>query len=81
MSFTNFSYSGLSAGAMGINFTLTNTGVLDGAEIAQLYLGFPAATSSPPQQLKGFQKVPNSLSRRINSRKDSIDWDFTYLSF
>ena len=28
-----------------------------GAEVAQLYLGFPAAAGEPPQVLRGFQKL------------------------
>ena len=37
--------------------TISNTGAMDGHEVVQLYLGFPAASNSPPQQLKGFKKV------------------------
>ena len=28
-----------------------------GAEVAQLYIGYPAAANEPPKLLKGFQKV------------------------
>ena len=34
-----------------------NTGKVDGAEVVQLYLGFPTAAGEPPQQLKAFEKV------------------------
>lgn len=34
-----------------------NTGARAGAEVAQLYVTFPAAAGEPPRQLKGFQKV------------------------
>ena len=37
--------------------TITNSGKAKGAEIPQLYLGFPAASGEPPQQLKGFIKT------------------------
>ena len=40
-----------------LTFALTNTGRVAGAEVAQLYLAFPAAAGEPPLQLKGFQKV------------------------
>jgi len=40
-----------------VSFTLTNTGKRSGAEVAQLYLQFPAAAGEPPLQLKGFKKV------------------------
>ncbi|KAI1443413.1 glycoside hydrolase family 3 protein [Annulohypoxylon stygium] len=37
-----------------INATITNSGGVAGAEVAQLYLGVP---NSPPKQLRGFEKV------------------------
>jgi beta-glucosidase len=36
---------------------VTNTGEVAGSDVAQLYLGDPAAAGEPPRQLKGFQKV------------------------
>jgi beta-glucosidase len=36
---------------------VTNTGRVAGTEVAQLYLGDPAAAGEPPRQLKGFQRV------------------------
>ncbi|MGH9607086.1 MAG: glycoside hydrolase family 3 C-terminal domain-containing protein [Terracidiphilus sp.] len=65
LSYTTFSFSGLkvsqkagSANAT-VSFTVANTGKVAGAEVAQLYLGFPpiAEGNEPPIQLKGFQKV------------------------
>lgn len=36
---------------------MSNTGDVDGAEVAQLYIGLPAsAPETPPKQLRGFQK-------------------------
>jgi beta-glucosidase len=45
--------------ATAVSFRVTNTGQRAGAEVAQLYLGFPpiAEGNEPPLQLKGFQKV------------------------
>jgi len=40
-----------------ISATIKNTGTVAGAEVAQLYLAFPAAAGEPPLQLKGFQKT------------------------
>lgn len=63
LSYTTFSYSNLVVGPVSpsgqaqISFDLTNTGPQSGAEVAQLYLGFPSAAAEPPKQLKGFQKV------------------------
>jgi beta-glucosidase len=37
---------------------ITNTGGVAGAEVPQLYLGYPASTPSvPPKQLRGFNKL------------------------
>ena len=36
---------------------VTNTAGPAGAEVAQLYIGFPQAAGEPPQQLKGFAKT------------------------
>jgi beta-glucosidase len=36
---------------------VTNTGQVTGTDVAQLYLGDPAAAGEPPRQLKGFQRV------------------------
>ena len=42
-------------------FTVTaeiqNTGAVAGAEVAQLYLGFPDQAKAPVRQLRGFKKV------------------------
>jgi len=63
LSYTTFGYSNLVVGAVSpsgqaqIGFDLTNLGTVAGAEVAQLYLGFPAATGEPPKALKDFQKV------------------------
>jgi beta-glucosidase len=40
-----------------VSFDLTNTGSVAGAEVAQVYLGLPAATGEPPKRLVGWQKV------------------------
>ena len=40
-----------------VTATVTNTGSRAGAEVAQLYVGHPAANGEPPHQLQGFQRV------------------------
>lgn len=42
-----------------VTFEIQNTGKVAGAEVAQVYVGFPpiAEGNEPPRQLKGFQKV------------------------
>jgi beta-glucosidase len=65
LSYTTFSYSGLTVhpgprhDTAIVRFTLTNTGTRVGAEVAQLYVGFPAIAegNEPPRQLKAFRKV------------------------
>jgi beta-glucosidase len=61
LSYTSFDYAGLGVtpdddGAT-VRFTVRNTGRRSGAEVGQVYVGFPAALGEPPLQLKGFQKV------------------------
>jgi beta-glucosidase len=65
LSYTQFSFGDLkvtqqpdSANAT-VSFTVTNAGQRAGAEVAQLYLGFPSIAdgNEPPIQLKGFRKV------------------------
>jgi beta-glucosidase len=58
LSYTTFAYGDLHLSALGATFTLTNTGKVDGAEVAQLYVGKPNGTVfRPARELKGFQKV------------------------
>ena len=57
LSYTSFAYSNLKVTPTTVTFTLTNTGTLAGAEVPQLYLGFPIAAGEPPKVLRGFQKV------------------------
>src|SRR5262249_35212305 len=40
-----------------VSVRVTNTGTVAGAEVVQLYVGFPASAGEPPNQLKGFGKV------------------------
>ena len=63
LSYTKFSFSNLKVGAFNANgdatvtATITNTGSVAGADVAQMYVGDPAASQDPPEQLKGFQRV------------------------
>ncbi|RDW92678.1 hypothetical protein BP5796_02072 [Coleophoma crateriformis] len=40
-----------------VNTTIANTGAVDGAEVAQLYLSFPDEAEQPIRILRGFEKV------------------------
>ncbi|MGH3167894.1 MAG: glycoside hydrolase family 3 C-terminal domain-containing protein, partial [Trebonia sp.] len=63
LSYTNFSFSSLNVSGFNANGTatvtakITNTGSVAGADVAQMYVGDPAASQDPPKQLKGFQRV------------------------
>ena len=58
LSYTTFAYSDLKVSNKEATFTLTNTGSMDGAEVAQLYVGKPdAKVFRPAKELKGFAKV------------------------
>ncbi|HEY4017036.1 MAG TPA: glycoside hydrolase family 3 C-terminal domain-containing protein [Pseudonocardiaceae bacterium] len=63
LSYTSFGFSNLHVSALGANgtatvtATVTNTGSRAGTDVAQLYVGDPATTGEPPEQLKGFQRV------------------------
>ncbi|WP_405583619.1 glycoside hydrolase family 3 C-terminal domain-containing protein [Streptomyces sp. NBC_01190] len=63
LSYTKFSFSNLNVGGFNANgkatvtATITNTGSVAGADVAQMYVGDPAAGQDPPEQLGGFQRV------------------------
>jgi beta-glucosidase len=61
LSYTSFGYSGLKVrsarGHATVSFSVANTGSRPGAEVTQVYVGFPSWTGEPPRQLKGFRRV------------------------
>jgi len=65
LSYTTFSYSDLTlpknaikAGdSLTAEVTVTNTGKLEGDEVAQFYLGFPKVPGAPLRALRGFKRV------------------------
>jgi beta-glucosidase len=70
LSYTTFEYSGLTfdTPTLTATFTIKNTGSLYGAEVAQLYLGFPANAGEPPKVLRGFRKVATATPAELRSR-------------
>jgi beta-glucosidase len=84
LSYTAFSYSSLqstiSDTTATFSFIVTNTGSIDGAEIPQLYLGFPSSAGEPDKVLRGFDDVflasgaSQTVSMTISQREMSI-WD------
>ena len=65
LSYTSFAYSNLAAkvvsaspnATVAVSVTVTNSGAVAGAEVAQLYVGYPAAAGEPPQQLRAFRRT------------------------
>ncbi len=58
LSYTTFAYSDVSATSDAVSFTVTNTGTVAGAEVAQLYVAKPDhQVFRPEQELKGFAKT------------------------
>lgn len=49
-----------------INTTLQNTGTLVGAEVAQLYVSFPAEAAQPIRILRGFEKLEITAGSRTD---------------
>jgi beta-glucosidase len=89
LSYTTFAYSDLQVSAskgdgsaVAVTAKVTNTGTVAGAEVAQLYLGFPDYAGEPPRQLKGFEKVTlapgasATVTFYLSSRSFSF-WDST----
>lgn len=73
LSYTKFEYSGISANDKGVKFTVTNTGEVDGAEIAQLYVGKKdGRIFRPVRELKGFKKV---YLKKGESKEVTISFD------
>jgi lysophospholipase L1-like esterase len=62
LSYTSFKLSGLKVSPSGtsnatVELDVSNTGKVFGAEVVQVYVGFPGAAGEPPHQLKGFARV------------------------
>ena len=58
LSYTTFEYKNLKVDEKGVSFEITNTGKVDGKEIAQLYIGLQGSgVIRPVKELKGFVKV------------------------
>ena len=58
LSYTEFTYSDLKVTEEGAEFTLSNTGKRDGAEVAQMYVAAPKGKIfRPEKELKNFVKV------------------------
>lgn len=79
LSYTSFEYSDLRLDDKGVSFVIKNTGGMDGAETAQLYVGLKdAKVYRPEKELKGFQKVFLKAGEKKEVRIDFDDKTFRY---
>ena len=73
LSYTTFEYSDLTVTEKEATFTLKNTGTIDGAEVAQLYVSkSDGDVFRPVKELKGFSKV---FLKAGESKKVTIPFD------
>lgn len=87
MSYTKFSYNSLSVKASKSSVTvsakITNSGKIAGAEVPQLYIGFPKSAGEPPKVLRGFEKLQlkagksGKVSFDLDVAKELSIWDTT----
>lgn len=86
LSYTTFSYGKLRVlpsfrrGGAIVKVRVRNTGDREGAEVVQLYVGFPRGAGEPPKVLKAFRKVQLDPGRRSTvtltlDRRDLSIWD------
>ncbi|MCH5156626.1 MAG: glycoside hydrolase family 3 C-terminal domain-containing protein [Clostridiales bacterium] len=81
LSYTTFEYSDIVVDDNGVQFTVTNTGERDGAEIAQLYVGMKdGQVFRPTKELKGFKKVYLAKGESKSVRIDFDDKTFRYFN-
>jgi beta-glucosidase len=80
LSYTRFRFAALhvtrSRGGFAVTARITNTGARTGADVAQLYVGAPAAAAEPVRQLRGYAKLtlrPGQSKRvRLELARDSL---------
>jgi beta-glucosidase len=69
LSYTTFGFGRLTArpvgNGVGVRFTVTNSGALTGAEVAQVYVSAPHVAGEPPRALAGFAKVTIAPHRSV----------------
>jgi len=77
LSYTTFAFKNLRVQpmnsvprAVNVEFDVTNTGKVAGAEVAQVYLALPSSSAvpQPPKQLKAFQKIKIEPSKTTHVR-------------
>jgi len=81
LSYSKFHLGGLNArpdasGGLDVEAEVTNMGPRSGAQVPQLYLGFPSPAGEPPWQLKGFQRVSLEVGQTAKVRLHLKPEDF-----
>lgn len=70
LSYTTFTYSSLvitdSGTSCVVTFTVVNSGALEGTEISQLYLAYPASAGEPKKVLRGFEEVELAVGGSVS---------------
>jgi beta-glucosidase len=85
LAYTTFSYGRLRVqrsshrGRVTVKLRVRNSGHREGAEVVQLYVGFPDSAGEPPKVLKAFRKVQLGAGRRTTvtlklDRRDLSVW-------
>ncbi len=88
LSYTTFAYKGLMLPKNAINagdpvtaeVTVTNTGKVEGDEVAQLYLSFPNLSGAPLRALRGFKRVHLNPGESQTVRFELKDRDLSMVS-
>ena len=75
---TSCGCNGQSGRQVTVSARVTNTGKVTGSDVAQVYLGDPAAAGEPPRQLKGFQKVTLQPGQSTTVRFSLNGHDLSY---
>ena len=79
LSYTEFEYKDIRVDDGGVSFMLTNTGKVDGAEVAQLYVGMKdERVYRPEKELKGFRKIFLKAGESKEVRIEFDDKTFSY---
>lgn len=79
LSYTTFQYSDLVVDGLTVNFNLTNTGTIAGAEIAQLYIEkADSKIFRSVKELKGFEKISLEPGETKQVRLTLTERDFSY---
>jgi beta-glucosidase len=88
LSYTRFSYKDLTLPKSPVNagdgltaeVTVTNTGKVEGDEVAQLYLSFPKLAGAPLRALRGFKRIHLKAGESQRVRFDLKDRDLSMVS-